>query len=254
MTLDMSQAGVARLALIVILGVLTIWSLRRYPIPWAELGRRLPRCLLGLACFGLGIALFIQSDLGNPPWDILHTGLAKRANLPVGLIVNLVGVAVLVLWIPLRERVGLGTVLNTLEIGLAVDLFLRFLPHPTTLWFRWLFAIAGLLVIALGSGFYIGSGLGAGPRDGIMLGLRRFGLSVRMARTLIETVTMGVGYLLGGKIGLGTALFMLGIGPLVQIALKHLSLPPLARSGAQTDLAAEELDRSENWPVNAPAS
>jgi uncharacterized membrane protein YczE len=230
----MSSAGWARLALVIILGSLTIWSLRNHPISLIELRRRLPRCVAGLACFGLGIALFIEANLGNPPWDILHAGLAKKLGLPVGLVVNLVGVAVLGIWIPLRERVGLGTVLNTLEIGFTVDLFLRFIPRPNALLERWAFAVVGMLVIGIGSGLYIGSGLGAGPRDGVMLGLRRFGLSVRTARSLIELATMGLGFALGGKIGFATAFFMLAIGPLVQVSLKHLALPPLPNDTSTT--------------------
>lgn len=227
-TMNLSTAGYARLLLVVVLGALTTWSLKTHPIPVSELVRRLPRCIGGLACFGFGIALFFLADLGNPPWDVLHGGLAKKLDLPVGLVVNLVGLVVLVLWIPLRERVGLGTVLNTLEIGLVLDLTLEVLTKPTNLGLRIAFAGAGLVIIAVGSGLYIGSGLGAGPRDGVMMGLRRFKLSVRTSRTIIEVTTMAIGYLLGGRLGAGTVFFMVGIGPLVQIALRHLSLPPLS--------------------------
>lgn len=229
MQFTITTAAAARILLVIVLGTLTAWSLRNHPIPSDELARRLPRCVAGLACFGVGIALFFRGDLGNPPWDVLHGGLAKSLDLPVGLVVNLVGVVVLLLWIPLRERVGLGTVLNTLEIGLVLDLALGVLSDPTSPVVRALYTVSGLVIIAVGSGLYIGSGLGAGPRDGIMMGLRRFNLSVRVSRTLIEVVTMGLGFLLGGRIGAGTFLFMFGIGPLVQLSLQRFSLPALEK-------------------------
>jgi uncharacterized membrane protein YczE len=228
--MHLSSAAVARIFLMAVLGALTFWSLRNHPIPVAELGRRVPRCVAGLACFGFGITLFVKARLGLGPWDVFHGGLAKKIGLPIGLVVNLIGLVILPLWIPLKVRVGLGTVLNTLVIGLVLDVTSPLVNSPTNIIVRWTFVIVGLLIIAAGSGMYIGAGLGAGPRDGVMMGLRRFGLSVRTARTLIEVTTMGLGYLLGGKLGLATVVFMVGIGPLVQIALRHLSLPPLANS------------------------
>jgi uncharacterized membrane protein YczE len=227
--MDLSSAAIGRIFLIAILGILTTWSLRTHPIPGRELLRRVPRCVVGLAFFGFGITLFVKAKLGLGPWDVFHGGLANKLGLPIGLVVNLVGVAILPLWIPLKERVGLGTVLNTLEIGLVLDLTSPLLKSPSNLVVRWVFVIVGLLIISAGSGLYIGSGLGAGPRDGVMMGLRRFGLSVRTARTLIEVATMALGYLLGGKLGFATIVFMVGIGPLVQIALRYLSLPALAK-------------------------
>jgi uncharacterized membrane protein YczE len=220
-------ATFARIVLIVTLGVLTVRSLRDRPIPLDELRRRLPRCLVGLACFGVGITLFVRSDLGTPPWDVLHGGLADLTGLDFGLIINLVGLAVLPMWIPLKERIGLGTVLNTLEIGLVVDLVKPMIGKQAALPMQLGFVIAGTVIIALGSGLYIGSGLGAGPRDGIMMGLRRLGLSVRAARTLVELTTVALGFLLGGTVGVGTVVFLVAIGPLVQFFLGRLSLPPL---------------------------
>lgn len=238
--MSLSLTTGARAFLILVLTAVTVVSLRARPIAPAELRRRLPRCVAGLACFGLGIALFVRSTLGLPPWDVLHTGLAEIFDLPVGLVVNLVGLVVLLLWIPLRERPGLGTVLNTLEIGFVLDLSLNLLPTPKLFATRWLFALGGLVIIAAGSGLYIGSGLGPGPRDGVMMGLRRFGLSVRAARTVIELATMAIGFVLGGNVGLGTALFMFGIGPLVQIALRHLSLPPLVDPQSKPDQSGDQ--------------
>jgi uncharacterized membrane protein YczE len=224
----MSDVAWARVALFLVLGTLTIWTARKHPVPRAELARRLPRCVLGLAFFGIGIAFFFASTLGTAPWDVLHGGLARITGLPTGVIINLVGIGILPLWIPLKERVGLGTVLNTLEIGVVVDLVKPLLPQPQNIVVKVVFALIGLVVIAVGSGLYIGSGLGTGPRDGLMMGLKRLGLSVRMARTLIEVVTLSLGFMLGGKVGVGTLLFLLGIGPLVQITLKQFSLPALS--------------------------
>jgi uncharacterized membrane protein YczE len=228
--MHLSSAALGRIFLMAVLGTLTVWSLRTHPISGTELARRVPRCVLGLAGFGFGITLFVKAKLGLGPWDVFHGGLAKKVGLPIGLVVNLIGLAVLPLWIPLKERVGLGTVLNTLVIGLVLDLTSPLVQPPENIVVRWTFVLVGLLIIAIGSGLYIGAGLGAGPRDGVMMGLRRFGLSVRTARTLIEVATMGLGYLLGGKLGLATVVFMVGIGPLVQIALRYLSLPALRSS------------------------
>jgi uncharacterized membrane protein YczE len=222
-----STATFARIALVTILGILSVVSLRQRPVPLAELKRRLPRCVIGLACFGVGIAFFVQSKLGTAPWDVLHEGLSERTGLDFGLIINVVGLLVLPLWIPLKERIGLGTVLNTLEIGIVLDLVRPYAPAPDAMFIRIGYVMIGTLIVAVGSGLYIGSGLGAGPRDGIMMGLRRLGLSVRMARTIIEITTMIIGVLLGGTVGLGTAVFLISIGPLVQFFLARLSLPPL---------------------------
>jgi uncharacterized membrane protein YczE len=214
----------------VVLGSLTVIQIRRYPVPLPELVRRVPRCLGGLVCFGVGISAFFASDLGVPPWDVFHSGVAAKTGLDVGLVINIVGIALLPLWIPLRERIGLGTVLNALVIGLVVSFTKPKLPFGTTASNyvgRSAYAVAGLVIIAVGSGLYIGSGLGAGPRDGLMMGLSRLGLSVRMARTVIEAVTVTAGWLLGGNPGVGTVLFLVGIGPLVQFFLPRLRLPPL---------------------------
>ncbi len=234
----MSGSAFARLALVITLSVLLIRSLRQEPLSAAELRQRLPRCVIGLALFGFGIALLVQSNLGVAPWDVLHQGLAKRFNVEFGLVMNVVGLAVLPLWIPLRQRIGLGTVLNTLEIGLVVDLVRPHLDAPDALLSRWLFMLVGLAVIALGSGMYIGSGLGPGPRDGIMTGLKALGLSVRMGRTLVEITTLGLGFLLGGTAGIGTVVFMFGIGPMVQFVLDRMSLPAIDRSVASVPAAA----------------
>lgn len=212
---------------IALLALLTALQWRGAPVPARELVRRVPQCVAGLFCFALGIALFFHSQLGTGPWDVLHGGLSKISGLPVGVVINIVGLIVLPLWIPLKVRIGLGTVLNALLIGVFLDLVKPRMEDASAVWLQLVLAVLGVLIIGIGSGLYIGAGLGAGPRDGIMVGLARLGLSVRAARTLVEAVTLAVGWLLGGKIGLGTIIFLVGIGPIVQIALPRLSLPSL---------------------------
>jgi len=185
---------------------------------------RLARCLGGLALFGVGIALLLDAELGAAPWDVFHSGVSQLTGIPVGTVIILTGVALLVLWIPLRERPGLGTVLNAVEIGLVVDLVLPIMPTPDNIAARLAMMVAGVVTIAIGSGFYLGAGLGPGPRDGLMTGLARHGVSIRFARTGIEITVLIVGILLGGAVGLGTAVFALGIGPLVQFFLPRLAM------------------------------
>jgi uncharacterized membrane protein YczE len=196
------------------------------PFPPAdELRRRLPRLLLGLVFFGIGIALMVRADLGLGPWDVLHQGLSERVDLAIGTVTILVGLVVLVLWVPLRERPGLGTVLNVLLIGLVADATLAVLDAPDSMWARVLFLLAGVFVFGPGSGLYIGAGLGPGPRDGLMTALARRGRSVRVVRTGIELTVLAVGAALGGTVGIGTVLFALSIGPNVHWFLDRMSLP-----------------------------
>lgn len=187
---------------------------------------RISRCVIGLALFGVGVALLLRAELGAAPWDVFHSGVSERTGIPVGVVIIATGAALLLTWIPLRERPGLGTVLNALEIGLVVDLALPLLPEPEALWFRIPAMLAGIALVGIGSGAYIGAGLGPGPRDGVMTGLARRGWSIRRARTGIEVGVLVVGVLLGGSIGVGTAVFALGIGPLVQLVLPRLTVSP----------------------------
>jgi uncharacterized membrane protein YczE len=184
--------------------------------------QRLVRCVVGLGLFGVGISLLVVAELGLAPWDVLHQGISKRTGLPIGTVIILVGIALMVLWVPLRERPGIGTLLNAVEIGLVVNLVLPWLPDLERLAVRVPVLVLGIALVGIGSGLYIGAGLGAGPRDGLMLGLERLGLSVRGARTLIEATVLVGGFLLGGAVGVGTLAFALGIGPLVQVLLPHL--------------------------------
>jgi uncharacterized membrane protein YczE len=187
---------------------------------------RITRCVFGLALFGAGIALLIDSDLGAAPWDVFHTGISEITGIPVGSVIIITGVALLALWIPLRETPGLGTVLNAVEIGLVAGLVLDWLPDTEHLALRSGMMLGGVVLIGLGSGFYIGAGLGPGPRDGLMTGLARRGPSLRAARTGIEISVLVIGVLLGGSVGIGTAVFAFGIGPLVQIFLPALTIRP----------------------------
>lgn len=198
-------------------------------VPTDRPGERIARCVFGLALFGVGIALILQADLGAAPWDVFHSGVSELTGIPVGTVIILTGIALLLFWIPLREQPGLGTVLNAVEIGLVVDLVLPWIPEPDSLLVRFPMMLGGVVLIGIGSGFYIGAGLGPGPRDGLMTGLSRQRVagrtvSIRLARTGIEVVVLTIGVLLGGSIGIGTAVFAFGIGPLVQVFLPRLTI------------------------------
>lgn len=196
------------------------------PLPGAEeLGRRVPRLLGGLVLFGLGIALMVRADLGLAPWDVLHQGLAERTGNPIGRTTILVGAAVLLLWVPLRERPGLGTIANVLVIGVAADAALAVIDPPSALAARIALLVIGIYLFGPGSGFYIGAGLGPGPRDGLMTGLAKRGVSVRAARTAVEVVALAVGFALGGTVGIGTVLFAATVGPNVHWHLERMTLP-----------------------------
>jgi len=190
---------------------------------------KLARCITGLAFFGFGIALFLRANLGLAPWDIFHKGLSKKLDISIGLVIVGVGLLLLLLWIPLRQRPGVGTILNAIEIGLVVNLTKPLIGEPDQLIIRALMVIAGVLVIGLGSALYIGAGLGSGPRDGLMLGLSKYAIrghqiSIRVARTFVELTVMVAGLVLGGSIGVGILIFMFGIGPLVQLILPRFEM------------------------------
>ncbi|WP_460999394.1 membrane protein YczE [Streptomonospora sediminis] len=190
----------------------------------------------GLCVFGLGCALLIASELGAMPWDVLHQGLAHRTGLSVGTCSILAAGATMLLWVPLRQRVGLGTVSNAIVVGLAVDTSLWLLPEVHGLAARWAVLAAGILLTGLATGCYIGAQLGPGPRDGVMVGLAAHTrLSVRMARTAIEIAVVIAGTLLGGTLGVGTVLFAVAIGPLAQLSLPLLTVPAPPPAAARTD-------------------
>ncbi|MFE2755641.1 YitT family protein [Actinosynnema sp. NPDC059335] len=182
--------------------------------------RRVPQLLAGLWLYGTSMALQIRATLGLDPWDVLHEGLTKLTGLSFGLVTALVGVVVLLCWIPLRQRPGVGTVSNVVVIGLAVDATLAVLPTPTGLLPRILFLAAGIVLNGLAAAVYIGARLGPGPRDGLTTGFcARTGTSLRLVRTVVELTVLAVGWLLGGTIGVGTVLYAVTIGPLTQAFL-----------------------------------
>ena len=188
--------------------------------------RRLLQLFIGLLLYGASMALMLRAALGLDPWDVFHQGLATQADLSIGKVVNLVGLAVLLLWIPLKQRPGIGTVANVILIGTAMDLTLSVLPAIEGL----ALPVAALLFSVVANGIagalYIGAGLGPGPRDGLMTGLaRRTGWSLRLVRTGIELTVLGCGWLLGGTVGVGTLLYAFTIGPLVQIFLPMVTIP-----------------------------
>jgi uncharacterized membrane protein YczE len=182
--------------------------------------------LLGLVLFGLGLAFMVVADLGLAPWEVLHQGISRRTGVPIGTVGIITGLLVLVAWIPLGERIGIGTVANVILIGIVIDLTLWGLPErldqPVL---RWVALGGGLLLVAIGSGYYIGAGLGPGPRDGLMTGLhRRTGYAIGAVRAVLEISVLIAGWLLGGTVGIGTVAFAFGIGPMVQFFLNRLSL------------------------------
>lgn len=182
--------------------------------------RRLAQLFVGLALYGLSIALLVRADLGLDPWDVLNQGLAEHLPWSFGVIINVVGGLVLLLWLPLRQKPGVGTVANILLIGPFADLGLALVRTPDSIVGKTLMLAAGIVGIGVAAGAYIGAGLGPGPRDGLMTGLvARTGWSIRRVRTGIELTVLAVGWLLGGTVGLGTVAFALCIGPLVQVFL-----------------------------------
>lgn len=188
--------------------------------------RRLVQLYVGLLLYGLAGALQVRSGLGLDPWDVLHQGIAKHVGLEIGTVVIIVGAAVLLLWIPLRQRPGLGTVSNVVLIGLSMNVSLALLPGSAPLGWRIGEMCAGIVLCGTATGLYIGAAFGPGPRDGLMTGLaRRTGRSIRLVRTCLELTVLAAGWLLGGTVGVGTVLFAVSIGPLAQLFLRIFSVP-----------------------------
>jgi len=192
--------------------------------PWRVLRPRLPRFLLGLLCLGGGLALMVEARLGVSPFDVLHQGIARHTGLSFGTVVVLLGVVILLAWIPLHQRLGIGTVLNTLTVGFLIDAGLWLIPEPDVLVARWLMLLVGVVVTGLGMGLYIGSALGPGPRDGVMTAIAARGHPLWLVRTIIELTALIVGWVLGGNVGVGTVIFAFGIGPIGHFFLDRLHL------------------------------
>ena len=198
-----------------------------------RLPRRLVQLFVGLVLYGVSMAFMVESALGLNPWDVFHQGLSEVTGISFGWVVLLLGIPILLLWIPLRQRPGFGTIANLVVIGFVVDGALAVLPAGTGLPARLGYLIGGILLNGLATGLYIGSRLGPGPRDGLMTGIAgRFPrLSLRLIRTSIELTVLGVGFLLGGTVGIGTVAYALAIGPLAQLFLP-LCTVPAERGGA----------------------
>jgi len=195
-----------------------------------RLPARLTQLLAGLCLYGISMAMMVRANLGLDPWDVLHQGLAPRLGLSFGWTVNLVGLVVLALWLPLRQRPGLGTVLNIMVIGTVTDIALAVIPAPEGYVPRFALLGFGIVLNGIAGGAYIGAGLGPGPRDGLMTGFcRRTGLPVKAVRTAIELAVLAIGWLLGGTVGLGTVLYAVSIGWVVHYALPAFAFDKAAR-------------------------
>lgn len=191
-----------------------------------HLSRRLVQLYVGLVAFGWSEALLVEAHLGVLPWDVLHQGLARHLGLSIGIWSVIVAFVVLLLWIPLQERPGLGTLSNALVIGPCIDLSVALMPTPHAWWLRAAYVVVAIMVNSIATALYIGARFGPGPRDGLMTGLvRRTGGSVRVVRTCIEVAVVVTGFLLGGTLGVATLLFVFSIGPLVHWFLPLLRVP-----------------------------
>ncbi len=194
--------------------------------PQRHLSRRLIQLYTGLALYGASCALLVQAGLGLEPWNVLHQGLAELTGLTIGMVSIVVGALVLLLWIPLRQRPGLGTVSNVFVVGIAMDATLAVVPQAHTLAVRIPLLVAGIVLNGAATGLYIAARFGPGPRDGLMTGLhRRTGRSVRLMRTAVEVAVLATGFALGGTVGVGTLLYAVSIGPLAQFFLRRFAAP-----------------------------
>lgn len=211
-----------------------------------RVGARLAWLFVGLVGFGASLALMLRAELGLGPWDVLHQGVAARLGVPVGTVVIAVAALVLLLWIPLRQRPGVGTVANVFVVGIAVEATLAVVPSPDHAAMRALLLAAGIVLNGAATGMYIGAGLGPGPRDGLMTGLARRGHSLSAARTFIELSVLGAGWVLGGSVGVGTILYALGIGPLA-----HYFIPRLVVPGPRDSVEPAGLEDGDSRCTNA---
>jgi uncharacterized membrane protein YczE len=199
------------------------------PIPRDRRRRRGAQLLAGLLLYGVTSAMLVLAGLGLDPWDVLHQGLSRTFGLGIGTWAILISFVVLLSWWPLRQRPGIGTVANTLLVGAVIDLVLSLTHPPHVLWARVALLVGGVIGNGVATGFYIGAGLGPGPRDGLSIGIASRGHSMRVVRTCIEATVLATGFLLGGTVGIGTLLYALAIGPIT-----HLTIPALAIDRAAT--------------------
>ena len=201
------------------------------PLPTDRLVRRWVMLLCGLVLYGFSSGLILQAGLGVDPWDVLHQGLARTFGGQVGTWAILASFAVLLLWIPLRARYGVGTLANAVLVGLSIDLTLWLVPAPHEWLVQSVLLVAGVLVNAFATGLYIGAGFGPGPRDGLTTSIAARGYPIRVIRTVIELAVLAVGWLLGGSVGVGTVLYAASIGPLTHVTIPLLTPAPRVTSG-----------------------
>ena len=219
---------------------------RTIPVtPWRSKSRWKARpstlvvLIAGLWLFGTGEALLVVAELGNGPWTVLAEGVSSRTSLSIGFATFAISLVVLALWIPLRERPGLGTIANAVVIAAALQVGVWFLPHPDPTWLKVVFVFAGVALIGLGSGLYLTTNLGPGPRDGWMTGIHhKFDIPVSRVRLGIEVTVLALGWLLGGTVGLGTVIFALLIGPSVGWGLRLMDRGVVVRSDSEPELEA----------------
>jgi len=202
--------------------------------------RRIAQLLVGLFLYGIAIAMMVRAGIGVAPWDVLTQGLVKQTGLTFGVITIIVGAIVLLLWIPIRQKPGIGTVLNILLIGPAADIGLAFIPQQHEPVLQGLMFAGGLALLAVATGLYVGARLGPGPRDGLMTGINaRWGWKIWIVRTGIEVTVLSIGWLLGGQVGIGTLAFALLIGPMVGVTLPFFRVPEAPARTAATTSAGE---------------
>ncbi|MBV8217433.1 MAG: hypothetical protein JO325_03140 [Solirubrobacterales bacterium] len=187
--------------------------------------RRLVQLYVGLVLYGVSASMLLLAGLGVDPWDVLHQGLSRRLGLGVGTWAIIVSGAVLLLWIPLRQRPGFGTLNNALVVGLVIDLMLAIVPPVHYLPAQIVVMLGGVVLNGIATGLYIGAGLGPGPRDGLMTGLAARGHSIRIVRTSIELTVLVTGWLLGGTVGVGTVVYALAIGPIAHVTIPRFRIP-----------------------------
>ena len=195
--------------------------------------RRVTQLVVGLFLYGFAIAMMIQAGIGVSPWDVLSQGVSLRTGIPFGWVTIIIGAIVLLLWIPIRQKPGIGTILNVLLIGPSAEVGLAVLPLATELWSQVVLFAGGLALLAIATGLYIGARFGPGPRDGLMTGIHdRWGVRFWIVRTAIEVTVLSIGWLLGGTVGVGTVAFALLIGPMVNVTLPLLRVPLPAGAGS----------------------
>lgn len=207
------------------------------------MARRLIQLLVGLYLYGLGIAFLVRSALGAASWDVLTQGISRHVSISFGTITVILSGIVLLLWIPIRQKPGIGTVLNSLLIGPSVDASFVLIPETDTLWLRIAYVVIGIVVVGMATGLYIGSHFGPGPRDGLMTGLHRItGQPIWKVRVVIELVVVAIGWLLGGTVGIGTIAFAVFIGSVCQFFMRMFSIPLPSHTEANVVATVDEAE------------